>query len=71
MIQMDMSLSSMMAMNLQSLQSSISMVTMDKAMNQDSALMGEMLQDFAQANPTTSNVTLPSGSLGSQIDTYA
>lgn len=70
MIQMDMSLSSMMAMNLQSLQSSISMVTMDKAMNQDSALMGEMLQDFSQANPV-SNVAVPSGSLGSQMDTYA
>lgn len=67
---MDMTMASMMTMNLQSLQSSLSMVSMDKAMNQDAALMGEMLTDFSQANPTTSAPVAP-GAPGSLLNTYA
>lgn len=65
---MSMSLSSYAAMNVQSLQRTLSMFTLDKAMNMDATSMDSLLGNFAEANPVQSVST---GSSGSIIDVRA
>lgn len=62
------SISSYMSMNLQSLQSSLSVLTLDKAMSADAASLDAMLVDFAQANPVQ---PIPVGAVGHNLDVMA
>ncbi|MBN7772078.1 putative motility protein [Clostridium aminobutyricum] len=67
---MDVTLSSFMAPNLQSLQQTLSMSVTKMAMNSQTTVASEMISDFTQAE-AASTASVPAGELGHHLDVYA